>query len=52
MHASPRPARNLPKIPHARAQTRTLDARTLGAKADHFHWMKHPRAVADALLRD
>ena len=42
----------LSKMPHARAQVRALDARALGAPADHFHWMKHPRAVADALLRD
>ena len=42
----------LSKMPQARTQVRTLDARALGATADHFHWMKDPRVVADALLRN
>lgn len=34
----------------AGARIRRLDARTLGARADHFAWMRAPAAVADALL--
>ena len=29
----------------------TLDAASLGAKADHYAWMKQPQAVVDLLLR-
>ncbi|MCD9031619.1 alpha/beta fold hydrolase [Luteimonas sp. Y-2-2-4F] len=34
----------------AAAQIRSLDARTLGTRADHFAWMRAPTTVADALL--
>lgn len=40
----------LGKMPQARASVTTLDAGTLGARADHFHWMAHPATVARALL--
>ncbi len=39
----------LSKMPRASASTMPLDAATLRARADHFHWMKHPDAVATAL---
>lgn len=41
----------LAKLPRADARVLTLDADALGAPADHFAWMRHPDAVADALLR-
>ena len=39
----------LSKIPRAAVSTTLLDSRALAARADHFHWMKHPDAVAKAL---
>ena len=40
----------LDKLTRSRASVTTLDGAALGARADHFAWMKQPRAVADALL--
>lgn len=42
----------LSKMPRSKRRVRVVDATTLGAKADHFHWMKHPGPVASALLAD
>lgn len=42
----------LSKLPRARAESTDMDARELGARADHFAWMKQPEAVVAALLRD
>jgi len=42
----------LSKLPRSKRLVRVLDANTLGAKADHFHWMKRPDPVASALLAD
>ncbi|HVI59232.1 MAG TPA: alpha/beta fold hydrolase [Luteimonas sp.] len=39
----------LSKLPRSTAQVATLDARTLGARADHFAWMREPEAVAGFL---
>lgn len=39
----------LDKMPRVQPGVALLDDRTLGARADHFHWMRHPDAVA-ALL--
>ncbi|MGS1078635.1 alpha/beta hydrolase family protein [Pseudoxanthomonas beigongshangi] len=39
----------LAKFPRARKHVVRLDARALGARADHFAWMKQPEAVAAAL---
>ena len=39
----------LAKFPRARKHVLRLDARALGARADHFAWMKQPDAVAAAL---
>ncbi|MEH6420938.1 alpha/beta hydrolase family protein [Pseudomonas sp. CGJS7] len=41
----------LAKLPLARVETFELNAAALGARADHFAWMKRPGAVVDALLR-
>jgi len=40
----------LNKMPRSPSQVTELDANTLGVCADHFAWMKQPRAVVDALL--
>ena len=42
----------LSKIPLPPKAVRTLDAAALGARADHFHWMKHPDVVARTLVAD
>ncbi len=39
----------LSKMPQSPVSTTRLDARALDTRADHFHWMKHPGAVAAAL---
>jgi predicted alpha/beta hydrolase len=39
----------LDKMPQARVRVATLDDAALGARSDHFHWMRHPEAVAAAL---
>lgn len=41
----------LAKLPHARTVVYELTDREVGARADHFAWMKQPQAVADRLLR-
>lgn len=41
----------LSKLPRAQARVETLDGRTLGTRADHFAWMKHPGAIATVLTR-
>lgn len=41
----------LSKLPRTQAQVETLDGRTLGTRADHFAWMKHPGAIAALLTR-
>lgn len=41
----------LAKLPNVRVTTSVLDAAMLRTRADHFHWMKAPQAVAQALLR-
>lgn len=38
------------KMPDAPAHVTVLDHARLGARADHFAWMKQPQAVVDALL--
>lgn len=40
----------LDKMPRSRSTVTTLDSAALGARADHFAWMKQPQAVVDALL--
>jgi predicted alpha/beta hydrolase len=40
----------LEKMPKAVATTTVMDSAALGAKADHFAWMKRPQAVAAALI--
>lgn len=40
----------LDKMPTARATVDVLDAAALGTRADHYAWMRTPRAVVDALL--
>jgi len=42
----------LSKLPLARVESTDMDAGELGARADHFAWMKQPDAVVAALLRD
>lgn len=39
----------LSKLPNAHAQVEAFDGVRLGARADHFTWMKHPQPVADWL---
>ncbi|MEG3182791.1 alpha/beta fold hydrolase [Lysobacter erysipheiresistens] len=39
----------LSKMPRATVSTTMLDSRALDARADHFHWMKRPDAIAKAL---
>jgi predicted alpha/beta hydrolase len=39
----------LSKLPASPVVSATLDASTLGAKADHFAWMRTPRAIAGFL---
>ena len=40
----------LGKMPRATSTIVHMDAESLGTRTDHFSWMKHSRAVADALL--
>jgi len=40
----------LSKLPNAPAQLDAFDDAALGARADHFTWMKHPDAVTDRLV--
>jgi len=40
----------LDKLPRSRSTISTLDSIVLGARADHFAWMKQPQGVVDALL--
>jgi len=40
----------LAKLPNVEADLRVLSAQQLGARADHFAWMKHPQAVADTFF--
>ncbi len=40
----------LSKLGHTPARVAVLDAAALGARADHFAWMKHPERVVDHLL--
>jgi predicted alpha/beta hydrolase len=40
----------LDKLGDGIQNVQTLDAHALGAAADHFAWMKHPRRVVSALL--
>ncbi|MET0807132.1 MAG: alpha/beta fold hydrolase [Pseudoxanthomonas sp.] len=40
----------LDKMPQTRSSISILDRHALGARADHFAWMKRPGAVVDALL--
>ena len=40
----------LEKMQPSAIRVRVIDANQLGARADHFAWMKHPDAVADALI--
>lgn len=37
------------KMPLAPSETQVLDAGTLGRRADHFAWIKHPGAVAERI---
>lgn len=41
----------LSKLPRAAATVEVLDAAALGARADHYAWMKSPDAVAERLTR-
>lgn len=41
----------LSKLPRTQARVETLDSHALGARADHFAWMKQPDAVASLLMR-
>ncbi|BDU16093.1 alpha/beta hydrolase family protein [Lysobacter auxotrophicus] len=41
----------LSKLRRVEPRIEVLDADALGARADHYAWMKRPDAVADALLR-
>ena len=41
----------LSKLRRATTRIDVLDAAALGARADHYAWMKQPDAVVDALLR-
>jgi predicted alpha/beta hydrolase len=40
----------LDKLPRSPSLITTLDRSALGVAADHFAWMKQPRAVVDALM--
>ena len=40
----------LDKMPRTRSHISMLDRHALGARADHFAWMKQPGAVVEALL--
>ena len=40
----------LAKMPNAHTRLTVLDSAALGARADHFAWMKQPQAVCTALL--
>ena len=40
----------LSKTPGANVAVATLDAETLGARADHFAWMRQPERVVDRLV--
>lgn len=42
----------LSKMPHARADVRTLGDAELGVRSDHFAWMKQPAEVAASLAAD
>lgn len=42
----------LEKLPQAEKRMTVLDAATLGARADHFGWMKRPEAVVASLLAE
>lgn len=39
----------LHKMPLAPSETQVLDSRVLGTRADHFSWIKTPRAVAERI---
>ena len=41
----------LAKMPEARPEITVLDVAAPHVRADHYHWMKHPTATVDALLR-
>ena len=41
----------LSKLPRAQVRVDSVDGDTLGARADHFAWMKHPGAIAALLTR-
>lgn len=40
----------LSKLPRSGRHLTTITSEQLGARADHFAWMKHPDAIADVLL--
>jgi predicted alpha/beta hydrolase len=40
----------LSKLPRSPHRIESLDSRALGARADHFAWMKQPQAVIDHLV--
>lgn len=40
----------LAKLPASTRSLKVLSSRDLGARADHFHWMKSPQNVASALI--
>src|SRR5690606_33470219 len=50
---APRPSLQflLSKMPKARTDIHVLDAKTLGAAADHFTWMQSPDTVARSLVQ-
>lgn len=41
----------LAKMPEAPRDVTALEVAAPGVRADHYHWMKHPAATVDALLR-
>jgi predicted alpha/beta hydrolase len=41
----------LAKMPEARTEIATLEVAAEHVRADHYHWMKHPSATVDALLK-
>lgn len=41
----------LAKMPEARPEIATLEVAAPQVRADHYHWMKHPDATVEALLR-
>lgn len=41
----------LAKMPDAKPDITVLDAAAERVRADHYHWMKHPGATVDALLK-